>query len=120
MKGKTHKSWNPGLIHKEDYTGIPSKTIPGESFSIGELMARATRAEDIRLMERFSIDDDDPMYDDQVVLLRKPDLDLTDWQTIAEHHRETVRVIREKLALKEQGSDPVTQPEPEPEPEPEN
>lgn len=98
--------------HKEDYTGQPSMTIPGEAFSVGELYARSMRGEDLSLMERFGIYDDDPHYDDPILDLRKPDVDLTDWQEIAE------RLHRTKEAIKAYRADPTKKPAPPAETEP--
>lgn len=98
---------------KPEVNNEPSMTIPGESYTVTELLGRSMRGMDIRLMERHGIYEDDPDYDSDMLILRKPDLDLTDIDSIGR------RLERTKQLIKERAQKPNPEPEPDPEPEPE-
>lgn len=83
---------------KEDFTGQASATVPGEAFTVSELYARSIRGQDISLMRRFGIYEDNPSYDDDMVILRSPNLDLTDITAITERFARTLEIIKEKRA----------------------
>lgn len=114
-KGKTNKTRDYTKDSKyENFEGIPSKTIPGESFSIGQLVAKNTLAQDMKLMERHGIFEDDPDYDSTMALLHGPDVDLSDWVTIAEHNRRTREIILNRLKTKDDPYVPPTNKDGEP------
>lgn len=98
----------------------PSITKPGESFSIKELYGRAIRGQDIQMMKRAGIYDNDEGYNELIGDLRRPENDFADTERILKHARRTIELVEERM---EQTGDinpdntPMNPPEPEPEPE---
>lgn len=91
-----------------------SKTIPGDEVNLSELMKRAFHGQDVKLMNRFGVYDDDPSYDEGMVLVRKPDVDLTDIEIITDHLKRTREIIAEKqLEAKPEQEEPSPEPTPE-------
>lgn len=87
----------------------PSCTIPGDAVPIKDLLKRAFHGQDVKLMNRFGVYDDDPSFDDGMVLVRKPDVDLTDLDVITKHLKKTREIIKDRL--REKKGELVTPPE---------